>query len=142
LVEDTNQTVAADVSLGDEGDGFVGGVIDDREALARAPHGVAIKDAVPRPYLVGGGRSKRRLSHGVSDLLATAAADFQARPGIQTFDALVIHLQPGLPQLLANHVRTVAPMPLCQGHDLLPQFDVSVRLRLAAQCAGAHSHHA
>ena len=107
--------------LDDDGNGLVGRIVDNHQALERAPGGNAVEDEIPGPDLVGAARTDQRLPFAHRNLLAPAAPHLQLLERVQPLDPLVIDELAGLPQLQIDHPRSVATMPLRQGDDPLAQ---------------------
>src|SRR5690554_5450619 len=86
-------------------------------------------------------RTPERLSVRHRHLLAFAPTYLQLRCGVQLLDPFVIDPLAGLAKLQVDHSRSVTPVSLRQGHDLLTQSRVAIRSRPIAVHARAHVDH-
>lgn len=112
--------VATNRVLRDNRNGLVRRIVDNYEALERAPGSHLIEHKIHRPNLVRAARPHQRLPFGSRDLLAPPTPDMQLFERVPPLSALVVDDLASLPELQVDHPNPISPMALRQSHYASP----------------------
>lgn len=102
-LQDARHRATSERTRRHDGDGFRGGVIDDREALQHAALSGAVEDEVRRPHLVRCLGPAERLPVGQRHLLPASAPHLQPRLRVESIDPLMIDPTAFLTQIHVDH---------------------------------------
>ena len=133
------QPFAADGAFRNDGQGFMRGIVNHRQAFDDPAFGRPVKHESHRPDVVGLRWPQQGLLVADRHLLAFAPSYLQACLRVAPLHPFVIDTPALLPKLQADHAVAVALMPMRQADDLATQFDIAIRSPTETERTGADS---